>query len=224
MFGDTDSQNGSSVGNTTNSSFHTPLTMSSAGTIHQNSPNTPVPQVVTFQQNGNVITPTGAAVTAANLSPNTGETQEQQPAPEPAQQPAQHPHSPLPAAGQSLFAPVGALHPPQLIVGANPPPNGNVAAPQFPTLLWGNGGSHSKAPYTHRSVQTHGPTRRIRHVRIRGMRGTKTQTVYHRGRHLYTTKKPLRPDECHRIRRGEFIPGLFRDCSKKGSIRRYRKK
>jgi hypothetical protein len=49
-------------------------------------------------------------------------------------------------------------------------------------------------------------------VRIRGQRGTKTQTIYHRGRRLYTVKKPLSNDECHRIRRGHFVPGLFRDC------------
>ena len=39
------------------------------------------------------------------------------------------------------------------------------------------GGTHSKAPYTYHSVKTHGPTRRIR-----GVRGTKTQTLYRRGR------------------------------------------
>ena len=88
----------------------------------------------------------------------------------------------------------------------------------------GNGGarSRSRAPYTHRSVQTHGPTRRVRHVRIRGHRGTKSQSVYHRGRHLYTVKKTLRPDECHRIRHGHFVPGLFRDCKKQNGHSRRR--
>jgi hypothetical protein len=96
--------------------------------------------------------------------------------------------------------------------------------PSYMPSQEGGARSYRRAPYTHRSVQTHGPTRRVRHVRIRGQRGTKTQTVYHRGRRLYTVKKPLSDDECHHIRSGRFVPGLFRDCKKKGSMRRYRKK
>lgn len=52
----------------------------------------------------------------------------------------------------------------------------------------------------------------VRKVSIKKGRGHKTITKYHRGKKLYTIKKPIHSSDIKLIQKGKFIPGLFKDC------------
>ena len=52
----------------------------------------------------------------------------------------------------------------------------------------------------------------IRKVSIKKGRGHKSITKYHRGKKLYTVKKPIHKEHIKLIKKGKFIPGLFKDC------------
>ena len=52
----------------------------------------------------------------------------------------------------------------------------------------------------------------VRKVSIKKGRGYKTITKYHRGKKLYTVKKPIHSSHVKLIKKGKFIPGLFKDC------------
>jgi len=52
----------------------------------------------------------------------------------------------------------------------------------------------------------------VRKVSIKKGRGYKTITKYHRGKKLYTVKKPIHSSHVKLIKTGKFIPGLFKDC------------
>jgi hypothetical protein len=52
----------------------------------------------------------------------------------------------------------------------------------------------------------------IRAVSIKKGRGYKSITKYHKGKKLYTVKKPIHKNDIELIKKGKFIPGLFKDC------------
>ena len=52
----------------------------------------------------------------------------------------------------------------------------------------------------------------VRKVSIKKGRGHKTITKYHRGKKMYTIKKPIHSSHIKLIQKGKFIPGLFKDC------------
>jgi len=52
----------------------------------------------------------------------------------------------------------------------------------------------------------------IRAVSIKKGRGYKSITKYHKGKKLYTVKKPIHKSDIELIKKGKFIPGLFKDC------------
>jgi hypothetical protein len=53
----------------------------------------------------------------------------------------------------------------------------------------------------------------VRKVSIKNGKGYKSVTKYHKGRKIYTNKKPIHSDHVGLIKIGKFIPGLFLDCS-----------
>lgn len=52
----------------------------------------------------------------------------------------------------------------------------------------------------------------VRKVSIKKGRGYKSVTKYHKGKKLYTVKKPIHKEHIKMIKRGKFVPGLFQDC------------
>jgi hypothetical protein len=54
----------------------------------------------------------------------------------------------------------------------------------------------------------------VRNVTIKKGKGYKSITKYHKGKKLYTVKKPIHKSHIEFIRKGKFIPGLFQDCKK----------
>jgi hypothetical protein len=53
----------------------------------------------------------------------------------------------------------------------------------------------------------------VRKVSIKNGRGNKSVTRYHKGKKIYTNKKPIHTDHIVLIKIGKFIPGLFSDCN-----------
>jgi 5'-3' exonuclease len=53
-----------------------------------------------------------------------------------------------------------------------------------------------------------------RNVKIRGGKGSKTVSMYKKGKRVHSVKKPLSNVEITEIQMGKFIPGLFNDCKK----------
>lgn len=52
----------------------------------------------------------------------------------------------------------------------------------------------------------------VRKVSIKKGRGYKIITKYNRGKKMYTIKKPIHKHHIKLIKKGKFIPGLFKDC------------
>jgi len=52
----------------------------------------------------------------------------------------------------------------------------------------------------------------IRNVSIKKGKGYKSITKYHKGKKVYTVKKPIHKNHIELIKKGKFIPGLFQDC------------
>ena len=55
----------------------------------------------------------------------------------------------------------------------------------------------------------------VRKVSIKKGRGYKSITKYHKGKKLYTVRKPIHKEDIKLIKRGKFVPGLFQDCKTK---------
>ena len=53
----------------------------------------------------------------------------------------------------------------------------------------------------------------VRKVSIKNGKGYKSVTKYHKGKKIYTNKKPIHNDHVGLIKTGKFIPGLFVECS-----------
>ena len=66
-------------------------------------------------------------------------------------------------------------------------------------------------PYYDIIVQKDG-TKVVRKVRIKGEKGHKSVSHYKRGKHIFTSKKVLKPVELALVKIGKVIPGLFKDC------------
>ena len=58
-----------------------------------------------------------------------------------------------------------------------------------------------------------GGKKMVRRVSIKNGRGYKSVTKYHKGKKMYTNKKPIHTDHVELIKVGKFIPGLFLECS-----------
>ena len=65
----------------------------------------------------------------------------------------------------------------------------------------------------------------VRKVSIKNGKGYKSVTKYHKGRKIYTNKKPIHSDHVGLIKIGKFIPGLFSECNdrEKSKTRKNRK-
>ena len=79
--------------------------------------------------------------------------------------------------------------------------------------------------YQNTEVKMTGGARIVRKVSIKNGKGYKSVTKYHKGRKIYTNKKPIHNYHVVLIKIGKFIPGLFLDCShrEKNKTRRNRK-
>jgi hypothetical protein len=55
----------------------------------------------------------------------------------------------------------------------------------------------------------------VRKVSIKKGRGYKSVTKYHKGKRVYTVRKPIHKEHIQLIKGGKFIPGLFQDCKTK---------
>jgi hypothetical protein len=55
----------------------------------------------------------------------------------------------------------------------------------------------------------------VRKVSIKKGRGYKSVTKYHKGKKIYTVRKPIHKEHIQLIKGGKFIPGLFQDCKTK---------
>jgi hypothetical protein len=55
----------------------------------------------------------------------------------------------------------------------------------------------------------------VRKVSIKNGKGYKSVTKYHKGKKIYSVKKPIHKSHVDLIAVGKFIPGLFSDCCKK---------
>jgi len=52
----------------------------------------------------------------------------------------------------------------------------------------------------------------VRNVSIKKGKGYKSITKYHKGKKIYSVKKPIHKKHIELIKKGKFIPGLFQDC------------
>ena len=52
----------------------------------------------------------------------------------------------------------------------------------------------------------------VRKVSIKKGRGYKSVTKYHKGKKIYTVRKPIHKEHIQLIEKGKFIAGLFQDC------------
>jgi len=77
--------------------------------------------------------------------------------------------------------------------------------------------------YFNKEQKHHGHRKTVRMVKIHGGKGHKTMTHYKKGKKMFTVKKPLTIVEIVTIQRGQFIPGLFRDCNGTNCTRKNRK-
>jgi hypothetical protein len=66
--------------------------------------------------------------------------------------------------------------------------------------------------YTNIEVKKMAGGKITRKVLIKNGTGYKSVTKYHKGKKIYTHKKPIRSEHIELIKMGKFIPGLFLDC------------
>lgn len=82
-----------------------------------------------------------------------------------------------------------------------------------------------KFHYNNTEVKMGGGGKIVRKVSIKNGKGYKSVTKYHKGKKLYTNKKPIHNDHIELIKTGKFIPGLFSECNhrEKNKTRKNRK-
>ena len=61
----------------------------------------------------------------------------------------------------------------------------------------------------------------VRKVSIKKGKGYKSITKYHKNKKVYSVKKPIHKQDIQTILAGIFIPGLFNDCAKCKTKKRY---
>jgi hypothetical protein len=67
--------------------------------------------------------------------------------------------------------------------------------------------------YENTEVKLQNGGKMVRKVLIKNGKGHKTVTKYHKGKQLFSIKKPIHKSHIHLIKKGKFIPGLFRECN-----------
>jgi hypothetical protein len=72
---------------------------------------------------------------------------------------------------------------------------------------------HKGFHYKNTEIKHHNGKKTIRKVCIKNGKGYKSVCRYHKGKCCGTVKKNLLPHHIDKIYGGEFIPGLFSDCS-----------
>lgn len=70
----------------------------------------------------------------------------------------------------------------------------------------------NRVDYKSSEVKQVGGSKTIRKVLIKNGKGYKSVTKYHKGKKIYTHKKPIHSEHIDLIKMGKFIPGLFLDC------------
>jgi hypothetical protein len=65
--------------------------------------------------------------------------------------------------------------------------------------------------YTNTEVKQHGGSKIVRNVTIKRGNGHKRVTKYTRSKKVFDIKKKLNKSEVARIKKGKFIPGLFKN-------------
>jgi len=78
--------------------------------------------------------------------------------------------------------------------------------------------------YDNTDVHQNGGRKTVRKVAIKNGKGHKSLSHYKKDKKLFTVKKPLTIIEIVTIQRGQFIPGLFRDCKGPGCMNNKTKK
>lgn len=63
----------------------------------------------------------------------------------------------------------------------------------------------------------------VRNVTIQNKKGTKSVTIYHKGKKRGSVKKPIHKDHVHMIKNRKFVRGLFADCVCKTKTRKARR-
>lgn len=66
--------------------------------------------------------------------------------------------------------------------------------------------------YENTEVKLQNGGKLIRKVSIKNGKGHKSVTKYHKGKRVYSVKKSINKSHISFIRKGKFIPGLFKDC------------
>jgi len=75
--------------------------------------------------------------------------------------------------------------------------------------------SNSNSSFGYSNIQTcqTGGKKTVRKVLIKRGKGHKSVKYYKSGKLVSTVKRGLTPIEVYFIKKGKFIPGLFKDCS-----------
>lgn len=69
--------------------------------------------------------------------------------------------------------------------------------------------------FTYKNTETKSQTggkKIVRKVSIKNGKGYKIVTQFHKGKKIYSVKKPIHETHIESIKLGKFIPGLFLDC------------
>ena len=66
--------------------------------------------------------------------------------------------------------------------------------------------------YQNTEEKHHHGGKTVRKVSIKGGKGYKSISKYHRKKHIGTVRKILKLAEIQMIKLGKFIPGLFKNC------------
>ena len=74
---------------------------------------------------------------------------------------------------------------------------------------------NNKFYYKNIEVKHHPNRKTVRKVLIKGGKGFKSVSHYHKKKHIGTIRKTLKNIEIQMIKIGKFIPGLFDSCNKK---------
>jgi hypothetical protein len=78
----------------------------------------------------------------------------------------------------------------------------------------------NKFNYENTEVKLQNGGKLVRKVSIKNGKGHKSVYAYHKGKKIYSIKKPLHKSHVSFIKKGKFIPGLFKDCKNTRKNRR----
>lgn len=69
-----------------------------------------------------------------------------------------------------------------------------------------------KFHYYNKEIKHKGGKKTVRLVSIQKGKGYKSVSHYHHGKHQKTHKKRICPHHIDMIKKGKFVPGLFKEC------------